>query len=116
SVAPDQSRIGFMLPNSAIDCLLMEDIDFPVVMTSANVSGDPLCVDNESARAQLADIAEFFLMHDRDIVSRADDSVVIAQPVRQVLRRARGFNSTEIILAGSFNSKTTVLAMGGELK
>ena len=115
-VAPDQSLLGFMLPNSALDFLLMEELDIPVVMTSANISGEPPCIDNTDARTQLADSADVFVTHNREIVNRVDDSVVMVAPARQVLRRARGFSATEMVLPSGLISSVNVLAMGAELK
>lgn len=116
-VAPGQDRLGFMLPYTPLHHLLLESFEDPVVMTSGNRSDEPQVIDNDSAREQLGDIADVFLMHDRDIVNRLDDSVVQALPAEStMLRRARGFAPEPIDLHPSFASSLSVLALGGELK
>lgn len=80
-------------------------------MTSANPHGEPLVTGNDEALARLGGIADAFLMHDRDIVVRCDDSVVRAGPA--FIRRARGYVPVPIALAAD---GPTVLALGGYLK
>jgi hydrogenase maturation protein HypF len=75
-VAPEQSRLGFMLPNSPLHHLLLEGFDRPLVMTSGNVCDEPQCIDNSNALQRLSEVAELFVLHDRDILNRVDDSVV----------------------------------------
>ncbi len=117
AIAPGQATLGFMLPYTPLHHLLMRDIIEPVVMTSGNRSDEPQVVDNDEARARLGEIADFFLMHDREIVNRLDDSVAcdVAGEVR-FLRRARGHAPEPISLGAGFESAGPVLAMGGELK
>ncbi len=116
-VAPGQARTGFMLPYTPLHHLLMARLDGPVVLTSGNVSGEPQAIANGRARDRLAGIADFWLMHDRDIVNRLDDSVMrIDRTGPQVLRRARGLAPEPIPLAPRFAGAPPVLAMGGELK
>ncbi len=115
AIAPGQDTIGFMLPYTPLHHLLLESFDEPLVMTSGNQSDEPQVIDNDVARESLSGIADVFLMHNRDIVNRLDDSVV-AVPGAQVLRRARGFAPEPIRLHDSFRSSPPVLAMGGELK
>ncbi|HBB33842.1 MAG TPA: carbamoyltransferase HypF, partial [Cyanobacteria bacterium UBA9273] len=76
SVAPGQTTLGFMLPYTPLHHLILQQMDRPIVLTSGNLSDEPQCIDNEEARLQLGKIADYFLLHNRDIVNRVDDSVV----------------------------------------
>lgn len=92
SVAPSLSEIGVMLPYTPLHHLLLEEFYGPVVMTSGNASGSPIVCDNASALEELRGIADAFLLHDRPIVGRYDDSVVRVIGGRiQMIRRARGY-------------------------
>ncbi len=116
-VAPGQHTLGFMLPYTPLHHLLLEDFQVPLVMTSGNRSDEPQLIDNDRAREKLADIADVFLMHNRAIVNRLDDSVVMAgRGHTQLLRRARGFAPEPISLHNSFEARGKTLALGGELK
>ncbi|MFY9640668.1 MAG: carbamoyltransferase HypF [Rhodomicrobium sp.] len=116
-VAPEQSTLGFMLPYTPLHHLLMENLARPIVLTSGNRSDEPQCVDNTEARERLSAIADFFLMHDRDIVNRLDDSVVRVMAGKpRLLRRARGHAPTPLPLPAGFEGTPPVLAMGAELK
>ena len=117
AVAPGLNRLGFMLPNTPMHHLLLRRMKRPVVMTSGNPSGQPQCTDNEDARQRLSEIADFALMHDRDIANRIDDSVVridLGRP--RVLRRARGYAPGALPLPEGFDRDRQILALGGELK
>ena len=76
AVAPGSDTLGFMLPYTPLHHLLLEGLERPIVLTSGNVSDEPQCIGNEQAREQLRAIADYLLLHDRDIVNRVDDSVV----------------------------------------
>ncbi len=116
-IAPDQDRLGVMLPYTPLHHLLLDAFGGPLVMTSGNRSEEPQVIDNAAARRDLTGIADLWLMHDRDIVNRLDDSVVIADPVAPaVLRRARGFAPAPLRLGPGFAEAPPVLAMGGDLK
>lgn len=116
-VAPGQSTLGFMLPYTPLHHLLMDGLQTPLVMTSGNRSDEPQCISNRDARAQLSDIADYWLMHDREIVNRLDDSVArIADGQTSMLRRARGYAPSPINLPAGFEDAPRVLAMGAELK
>jgi hydrogenase maturation protein HypF len=116
-VAPGQNRLGFMLPYTPLHHLLLQNMDTALVMTSGNRSDEAQCISNEQAREQLLGIADYFLLHDRDIVNRLDDSVArIIQGRPQLLRRARGFAPSPIPLPSGFENSLPVLAMGAELK
>jgi hydrogenase maturation protein HypF len=93
-LAPAIGEIGVMLPYTPLHHLLLHSDPCPaaLVMTSGNSSGAPICTGNNDARARLAHIADDFLLHNRDIVTRVDDSVTKVVAGRTlVLRRARGF-------------------------
>ena len=116
-VAPGQSTLGFMLPYTPLHRLLMQGLDCPIVLTSGNRSDEPQCIDNEDARHRLEQIADYFLLHDRDIVNRLDDSVLrMAAGEPRILRRARGYAPAPIVLPEGFETSGGILAMGGELK
>jgi hydrogenase maturation protein HypF len=113
-VAPDQERLGALLPYTPLHHLLMQELDFPVVATSGNLSGESLVIDEVQALDRLAGVADWFLSHDQPIVRPIDDSVAqIVQDQPQLLRRARGYAPTPI----RFNDLLPDgLAFGGQLK
>ena len=116
-IAPGQDHIGFMLPYTPLHHLLMARLDGPAVMTSGNLSDEPQATDNDEARNRLRGIADLWLMHDRDIVNRLDDSVMrVDAPGPAVIRHARGLAPEPLPLADGFAGSPKVLAMGGELK
>ncbi|MBD2604978.1 carbamoyltransferase HypF [Scytonema hofmannii FACHB-248] len=117
SVAPGQNTLGFMLPYTPLHHLILKRMNRPIVLTSGNISDEPQCIDNEEARQKLGKIADYFLLHNREIVNRIDDSVirVISDKV-QTIRRARGYAPTPINLPLGFNNVPHILAMGSELK
>lgn len=117
SVAPGQSSFGFMLAYTPLHHLIMRNLKRPIVLTSGNRSDEPQCTGNDEARERLNGIAEFWLMHDRDIINRLDDSVArVIDGAPVVLRRARGFAPEPIRLPPGFAEAPQVLAMGAELK
>ena len=119
SVAPRSRELGLIFPYTPLHHLLQADCDLPLVMTSGNVSDEPIAYRDEEAMERLAPIADLFLTHDRPIHIRTDDSVVRAVSTGRpaapmMLRRSRGFvpNSLELpIEAGR-----PLLACGAELK
>jgi hydrogenase maturation protein HypF len=116
-VAPGQHTLGFMLPYTPLHHLLMQGMTRPLVMTSGNRSDEPQTIDNENARRRLARIADYYLLHDRDIVNRLDDSVLrVAAGTPRFLRRARGYAPQPVLLSEAFSAAGEILAMGGELK
>ncbi len=117
SIAPLQQSIGIMLPYSPLHHLLMECLQRPMVLTSGNRSGEPQCISNQDARKDLASIADYWLLHDRDIINRVDDSVVrFANHRPRTLRQGRGYAPTNLPLPDGFENAPALLAMGGELK
>lgn len=116
-IAPGQYQLGFMLPYTPVHQLLMETLDRPLVMTSGNRAAMPQALDNEEAREQLAQIADLFLMHDRPIQNRVDDSVVrVADQQIHMLRRARGYAPVALPLPPGFGEVPDLIALGAELK
>lgn len=117
SIAPDDTNLGFMLAYSPLHHLLMADLDAPIVLTSGNRSDEPQVIGNDDALAGLAGIADLWLLNDRDIVSRLDDSVVRSMSgVPRLLRRARGYAPEPLQLGDGFADAPPVMAMGAELK
>lgn len=116
-IAPGQKRLGWMLPHTPLHHLLIDAFDGPLVMTSANTSGAPQITGNEEARLKLAGAADVFLMHDRDIVRRLDDSVeaVTAQGL-MTLRRARGRAPEMLPAPPGFEAAPQITACGGHVK
>jgi len=113
-VAPFQKTLGIMLPYSPLHHLLLAGPLKSLVMTSGNVSDEPIAYKNEEACHRLSEIADFFLLHDRDIHMRCDDSVVrVIQGRPYVLRRARGYVPFPVKLSYDLER---ILACGGELK
>lgn len=114
SVAPGNAYLGVMLPYAPVHLLLLAPGDL-WVMTSANMSGEPILYEDAAAERELRDIADAILTHNREIAHRVDDSVVrMAAGGPMILRRSRGFAPTPVALP--FDSKISVLAGGAELK
>lgn len=114
SVAPGLNTIGIMLPYSPLHQFLLRETGFPLVMTSGNISGEPLCIDDAEVKVRLKDIADGFLTHKRLIENPVDDSVCFfgAGQMRTV-RRARGFVSAPLILK---KRSHPILALGSLYK
>lgn len=114
-VSPRNPFIGCMLPYSPLHILLMEEIKLPIICTSANLSDEPICIDNNEAFERLKGIADYFLVHNRKIVRHVDDSVVKITPFGNeiIIRRARGFVPKPIVLGRKL---PPILAVGGHLK
>lgn len=113
SVAPGQNRLGIMLPYTPLHRLLMEGMGV-LVMTSANRSGQPLISHNEEAISELSGIVDGFLLHDRDIQMKIDDSIVAPAGNKTVLlRRGRGYVPNPVCISTSIPQ---ILAAGGEMK
>ena len=116
SVAPGAPELGVMLPYSPLHHLLLADAGAALVMTSGNVSDEPICFDDDDALARLRPIADRFLIHDRPIETRTDDSVVRVIAHRPaILRRSRGYVPASLPLPRGGTAQP-LLACGGELK
>ncbi len=116
-IAPKQDSLGFMLPYTPLHHLLLQELERPIVLTSGNRSDEPQCTGNDEAKERLSGIAEAFLLHDREIVNRLDDSVLrLADGAPRLLRRARGYAPQPIPLAADLADERAILALGGELK
>ncbi|WP_371225641.1 carbamoyltransferase HypF [Roseovarius sp. 2305UL8-3] len=116
-VAPGQARLGWMLPYTPLHHLLMDMVNRPLVMTSGNLSGEPQVIGNAEAREKLTGFADAFLMHDREILRRLDDSVERLTPQGlMVLRRARGRVPGTLPLPEGFEDAPQVVAYGAHLK
>ncbi len=115
SVAPGAPELGVMLPYSPLHHLLLADVGETLVMTSANVSDEPIAFVDTDALERLRGIADMFLVHDRPIQTRTDDSVMRAVPRRTILRRSRGYVPAVLALPGA-GTPRSLLACGAELK
>ncbi len=116
NLAPGIDEIGVMLPYTPLHHLLFQQQGCPdaLVMTSGNISGTPICTGNEDALTKLASIADFFLLHNREIVTRVDDSVVKFMADRPfIFRRARGYAPAPIEVAWKLPE---ILSCGSGLK
>jgi hydrogenase maturation protein HypF len=120
AVAPDIPWLGVYLPYAPLQHLLFADARVKaLVMTSANLSEEPIAIDNNEAFARLGQIADAFLMHDREILQRCDDSVMaLVDGAPQLIRRARGFVPLAIALPDHLAKvgAPPLLAVGGHLK
>lgn len=114
-VSPDTPLLGLFLPYTPLHHLLLRALGRPLVMTSANVSDEPICKGNDEARRRLEGIADALLLHDRDIAMRCDDSVTrVIAGTPTVMRRSRGFVPRPIMLGKRV--ARPVLACGAHLK
>lgn len=115
AVAPGQRQLGLMLPYTPLHHLLLADADVPLVMTSGNLSEEPIAYKDDDALRRLGKIADYFLVHDREIHMRCDDSVARTIDKQTLLiRRARGYAPQPIPMAVPFVQP--VLACGAHLK
>ena len=114
-VAPFLDRIGVFLPYSPLHHLLLNDFGKPLVMTSANLSDEPIVKDNEEAFEKLSVFTDYILIHNRDIKNRVDDSVVrVVDKKISFIRRSRGYAPLPVKLPFRLGKK--VLAVGGHQK
>lgn len=115
ALAPGLDRVGVMLAYTPLHHLLLKSADRPLVMTSGNLGDEPIAIGLDEARTRLRSLVDAFLLHDRDIVSRCDDSVVrIAGAHDILLRRARGYAPVPVALP--VRSPHPLIAVGPHLK
>ena len=115
SVAPGNPYFGAILPYTPLHHLLLGELGFPVVATSGNISDEPICIDERQVLEKLNGIADVFLVHDRPIVQRVDDSIVRVALGREfVVRRARGYAPLPVMTKESADG--SILAVGANLK
>lgn len=126
AVAPGLADLGVMLPTTPLHVELFRDAPYEaLVMTSGNASDEPICRQNREALARLSGIADAFLLHDRDVVRRLDDSVARSHPQGPFLvRRSRGYVPTPlplperapepVLATGGFLQTTVAVAVGDE--
>jgi len=115
SVAPRNHFVGLMFPYTPLHVLLLEAAGVPLVMTSGNLSDEPIATGNDEALSRLAGIADAFLLHDREIHIRTDDSVArVIMDVPRLVRRSRGYVPRPIRMP--VEADAPVLAVGAELK
>lgn len=115
ALAPENDYLGVMLPYSPLHYVLFQHYNKgPLVMTSANVSDEPIAYEDKDAFGRLKDIADYFLTHNREIRHRCDDSVTrIFEGKEYLIRRSRGYAPAPILLEKEVK---TILACGGEQK
>lgn len=115
-LAPEIGVLGVMLPYTPLHHLLLNHEKAPkaLVMTSGNLSNEPICTDNKEALTRLSSIADFYLVHNREILTRVDDSVIRMMAGKaRLIRRARGYAPSPLLL----KKKTTdILGCGAEMK
>jgi len=119
NLAPGMGELGVMLPYTPLHHLLFATPGCPqaLVMTSGNRHSEPLCTGNDEALSRLGDIADGFVLHNRDIVTRVDDSVIrIMHGCPRLLRRARGYAPAPVRLRLDGQSLPPLLACGSGLK
>jgi hydrogenase maturation protein HypF len=124
AIAPGNPYLGVILPYTPLHHLLLADLDFPVVATSGNRSGEPISIDETQAMQALANIADVYLIHNRPIACPVDDSIVQITDEQtidgqaSILRRARGYAPLPIAIPVYWetSSHEVILAVGGHLK
>lgn len=114
AVSPKNRYFGVMLPYTPLHYLLLEEAFTALVMTSGNLSEEPIAIDNEDAFHRLGNIADFFLMHNREICLRSDDSIVrYCGDAARFIRRSRGYVPVPVFMKDDLPQ---ILACGAELK
>ncbi|MCS7009733.1 MAG: Sua5/YciO/YrdC/YwlC family protein, partial [Chthoniobacterales bacterium] len=118
-IADGSPCLGVMLASTPLYWLLLENVGVPLVATSGNISDSPICYTIQSGLQQLAPVADYFLVHNRRIVRRCDDSVIrVISEKPRLIRRARGFVpiSLELPLLENVGNNQEFLGVGGHQK
>jgi hydrogenase maturation protein HypF len=120
-IAPGNNTLGVMLPYTPLHHLLLQTVNAPLVMTSGNPPGEPLCIDNQEAWRQLRSLCDGFLMHDRPIERRCDDSVLFVarfaeESEAQPVRRSRGYAPLPLLLPPALSLAQPLVAAGADMK
>jgi len=116
TLAPGLGMLGLMLPYTPLHHLLLAHPECPeaLVMTSGNLSGEPICIGNREAVRRLAGVADFFLLHNREILTRVDDSVLRVMAGKpRLFRRGRGYTPEPVLLE---KTAANALGCGAEMK
>jgi hydrogenase maturation protein HypF len=115
SVSPGLNSIGVMLPYTGIHLLLLDNFTKDaLVMTSGNYPGNPIIINNEQALKELYKIADYFLIHNRAIINRCDDSVIkVVEKVPMFLRKSRGYAPSYLAMPWDIG-QNGLMAVGGE--
>jgi hydrogenase maturation protein HypF len=114
SISPGLNSVGVMLPYTGMHYLIFDSISEPaLIMTSANAPNEPIITENRRAVDRLGNVVDYFLVHDRDIAQRADDSVLRCLELPVPIRRSRGYAPAPILLKKSSNVRA--LGLGAEL-
>lgn len=124
-IAPRNPYLGVMLPHTPLHHLLARQIGFPIIATSGNISEEPIITDNSEAFSKLGKVADFFLMHDRPILTHVDDSLARIIKEREfIIRRSRGYaplpihlekNVPEMIAFGAHIKNTVAVSKNKEV-
>ncbi len=115
NIAPKNKYLGVMLPYTPLHYLLLNEVKIPLIMTSGNISEEPIAYKDEDALNRLGKIADVFLVHNRKIQVRVDDSVSrVVKKKPMIIRRSRGYAPQPIKVG--INAKKCVLAVGGHSK
>jgi hydrogenase maturation protein HypF len=120
-IAPQNGYIGLMLPYTPLHHLLLQTAGGPLVMTSGNRPGEPLCIDNAAAGRELGAICDGFLLHDRPIARPCDDSVMFVayidgEAIIQPVRRSRGLVPLPVLLPEAIAAVEPMVVTGADLK
>ncbi len=117
NVAPGCPNLGILLPYTPLHHILMQELEFPVVATSGNLSDEPLAYDNFEALDRLRHVADLLLVHDRPILAPVDDSVLrVMDGLPMILRRARGYSPYPLLIGEADGAdERVILAVGGHL-